>query len=472
MDQMDRAPTLLEKLKFFLIVGVGYFANGYTSVTIVLGTEEYIPSMFYINQLVGVSMLGYIYFEDTGSAVPTDQSSTMKTGTYIGLIVGQLVFGYLGDTFGRNSVYGKELIFFILGNIMCILMPWRGFSHSAVVGWMTTWRAVMGLGTGGDIPISATLSAEKSGTKGHAHMFLLVYFIGGVGNITASIVLVILLAAFKKSIQDNVYHFNWVWRLHLGLNVGKNQNENSALPAKPSLRSQFQTFIVFFKDPRHAKTLFAATLFWFLQIGFGKGETQYVTMWNTAVGNCIVYCAGYLPGLFIGTHILPYVIGRRAHLFYSASLLAVIYAVWAGVSNIANTGTLMSLFVLAQAVMDSGPALVEYAFLELFPTRVRATAFGIASSSGRLASIIAVFGFTKLENAIGLGGILGFFAGIMALAALCVGWIPETRNCTIDDIEKDFLYRPELRDNSGEQNKEGRGSDKPVATVVTEEIQA
>lgn len=149
MDQMDRAPTLLEKLKFFLIVGVGYFANGYTSVTIVLGTEEYIPSMFYINQLVGVSMLGYIYFEDTGSAVPTDQSSTMKTGTYIGLIVGQLVFGYLGDTFGRNSVYGKELIFFILGNIMCILMPWRGFSHSAVVGWMTTWRAVMGLGTGG-----------------------------------------------------------------------------------------------------------------------------------------------------------------------------------------------------------------------------------------------------------------------------------------------------------------------------------
>lgn len=48
-------------------------------------------------------------------------------------------------------------------------------------------------------------------------MFLLVYFIGGVGNITASIVLVILLAAFKKSIQDNVYHFNWVWRLHLGL---------------------------------------------------------------------------------------------------------------------------------------------------------------------------------------------------------------------------------------------------------------
>lgn len=208
------------------------------------------------------------------------------------------------------------------------------------------------------------------------------------------------------------------------------------------------------------------------RIGFGKGETQYVTMWNTAVGNCIVYCAGYLPGLFIGTHILPYVIGRRAHLFYSASLLAVIYAVWAGVSNIANTGTLMSLFVLAQAVMDSGPALVEYAFLELFPTRVRATAFGIASSSGRLASIIAVFGFTKLENAIGLGGILGFFAGIMALAALCVGWIPETRNCTIDDIEKDFLYRPELRDNSGEQNKEGRGSDKPVATVVTEEIQA
>ena len=50
-------------------------------------------------------------------------------------------------------------------------------------------------------------------------MVLAVFASLGLGNFTAAIVFVVLLAAFKGSISDNVNHLEWVWRLLLGLGI-------------------------------------------------------------------------------------------------------------------------------------------------------------------------------------------------------------------------------------------------------------
>lgn len=41
----------------------------------------------------------------------------------------------------------------------------------------------------------------------------------GLGAITSSIVYLILITAFKDSIEANINHLQWVWRLLLGIGI-------------------------------------------------------------------------------------------------------------------------------------------------------------------------------------------------------------------------------------------------------------
>ena len=94
-------------------------------------------------------MLGFIYFQDTDGKMETTKSDVIKGSLSLGMIVGQVMFGILGDAIGRHNVYGRELIFTMFGTLMCVLLPWRGFSHDAIVAWMSVFRVVTGFGIGG-----------------------------------------------------------------------------------------------------------------------------------------------------------------------------------------------------------------------------------------------------------------------------------------------------------------------------------
>jgi PHS family inorganic phosphate transporter-like MFS transporter len=94
-------------------------------------------------------MLGYIYFQDEKNTISVHKSDLIKGSASLGMILGQIGFGFLGDTLGRHHVYGKELIITMFGALMCILMPWKGLSHSGVIAWMSLFRVVTGIGIGG-----------------------------------------------------------------------------------------------------------------------------------------------------------------------------------------------------------------------------------------------------------------------------------------------------------------------------------
>jgi PHS family inorganic phosphate transporter-like MFS transporter len=96
-----------------------------------------------------VPMLGYIYFNDTGNSVPTTQGGVIKGGLSLGMILGQLTFGFLGDALGRHKIYGRELLFTMFGTLMCVLLPWEGLGNNGIVAWMAIWRVVTGFGIGG-----------------------------------------------------------------------------------------------------------------------------------------------------------------------------------------------------------------------------------------------------------------------------------------------------------------------------------
>ena len=78
--------------------------------------------------------------------------------------------------------------------------------------------------------------------------------------------------------------------------------------------------------------------------------------------------------------------------------------------------------------------------VEVFPTRVRATAHGIAAASGKAGAVVTAFAFGTITDRMGLKGVLGLFAGIMALCAAVTLLIPETMGKSIAEIEAGAVY--------------------------------
>jgi PHS family inorganic phosphate transporter-like MFS transporter len=164
------------------------------------------------------------------------------------------------------------------------------------------------------------------------------------------------------------------------------------------------------------------------------------TLWNTAIGNIITVFAGSLPGVALGIW-LPDLIGRRTQQFWWSLGTALMYAVWAGVTNIASTGALVALFTLSQLVIASGPNITTFLIpVEVFPTRVRGSAHGLSAAAGKAGALITSFAFGSAVDNIGMNGVLGLFTGIMVLTAIFTLWIPEAKGYSLEDIENDVMY--------------------------------
>lgn len=123
---------IVDNLKFLAVAGVGLFGDGYLNISIGLV----------------VPIIGYIYYRDEDSDVPTVPSDVIKGGLSLGMIIGQLGFGLFGDALGRHKIYGKELILTIFGTLLLIVVP-PHLGHGGVVAWLTAFRVVTGLGIGG-----------------------------------------------------------------------------------------------------------------------------------------------------------------------------------------------------------------------------------------------------------------------------------------------------------------------------------
>jgi MFS transporter, PHS family, inorganic phosphate transporter len=141
---------------------------------------------------------------------------------------------------------------------------------------------------------------------------------------------------------------------------------------------------------------------------------------------------------------LPDWVGRRNLQFYSCLITTALYAIWAGVSETASSGGLITLFTLSQLVLGAGPNITTFLNpVELFPTRVRGSAHGISAAAGKCGAVLTAFAFGSLVERTGLRGALGLFSGIMFLIAILTLMIPETKGKTLEEIENGVLFDQE-----------------------------
>lgn len=101
-------------------------------------------------------MLGFVYYDK--DKLPTTADTLIKVMTSVGTLFGQIFFGAMADLVGRKRMYGWELSLVIIATLgQCLAARSDAVS---VVGLMVFWRVILGLGIGGDYPLSNVIMSE------------------------------------------------------------------------------------------------------------------------------------------------------------------------------------------------------------------------------------------------------------------------------------------------------------------------
>lgn len=90
--------------------------------------------------------------------LPTPVNTAIKAATSAGTVLGMLGFGWLADRIGRRKMYGVELAVIVFATLaQSLAAPSKAVTIS---GLLIFWRVVMGIGIGGDYPLSAVITSE------------------------------------------------------------------------------------------------------------------------------------------------------------------------------------------------------------------------------------------------------------------------------------------------------------------------
>ena len=171
-------------------------------------------------------MIGEVYWQDSKymGQIPPIANTAIKAATSIGTILGQVVFGYLADLIGRQKMYGIELIIIIASTLAQSLC---GDSPSmSIVGVLIFWRVIMGIGVGGDYPLSAVITSEMADTKWRGAMIGAVFAMQGLGQFVAAGVSVLVTYFYRNTLRvvsgegkcsvECIKDLDIMWRIVIG----------------------------------------------------------------------------------------------------------------------------------------------------------------------------------------------------------------------------------------------------------------
>ncbi|CAF0946364.1 unnamed protein product [Didymodactylos carnosus] len=202
LDDTQNSKLSLRQIRTVLISSTGFFMDAY--------------DIFVIN--LAVPMLGYVYYSHNNNKIPSNIQGAIKGITNVGNLIGQLLFGILGDSVGRHKIYGLELLIIIIATIASA-MSGAAATGVGTLGFLGFWRLLLGIGIGGDYPMSATVTSEWSSAGRRGQMVALTFSMQGWGQFFGALVDIILLAIFKRAIEADQINIDYVWRILLAMGV-------------------------------------------------------------------------------------------------------------------------------------------------------------------------------------------------------------------------------------------------------------
>lgn len=182
------------------------------------------------------------------------------------------------------------------------------------------------------------------------------------------------------------------------------------------------------------------------QIGYSGQSNVHEKLFNNAVGNIILICAGALPGYWLTVFTVD-TIGRKTIQLIGFTILTILFIIIGFAFNSLSGTALLALYVLCQFFFNFGPNATTFILPgEVFPTRYRSTSHGISAASGKLGAIIAqaligplrTRGATEENESPWLDHVMQIFALFMFAGLLVSFLVPETKRKTLEEIVEEI----------------------------------
>jgi PHS family inorganic phosphate transporter-like MFS transporter len=153
LSSSNKTNTILHShVRAVTVAGIGFFTDSYDIFAVNLITNI-LGMVFWQGQPIPGSNMGGNY-----GVLPTSVNTAIKAATSGGTVVGMMGFGWLSDRLGRRKMYGVELAIIVLATLaQSLAAPSKAVT---MTGLIIFWRVVMGIGIGGDYPLSAVITSE------------------------------------------------------------------------------------------------------------------------------------------------------------------------------------------------------------------------------------------------------------------------------------------------------------------------
>ena len=392
---------------FALKLGAGFFADAYA---------------LFVTDIV-VQILKDIDKDQGGSlGVTPTIVALISLASSLGAVVGMIAFGLAGDSLGRrtSSLVTATLIFF--GSIFSGLV----FRHPTfdLVWQLILVRFILGIGIGGEYPLSATLAREQCPcVVDRSHVVAAVFSMQGVG------MLVSMLLALLFSNTAMTMDFIWRTLLIIGfvpaavafairIRMVESPQFIEHQRAHTEAFRGISTIDKVINEVRELwhirRSLFCTSMCWLLlDVSFyGTGQfkrtvsdvlfpgpfsSSHAHASATAKFGVYISLMG-IPGYLIAAYLIDSYISPKKLQLIGFVVLGGVYIALAAVGvSAAHPEVGLVLFGLSFFVSNIGPNTTTFVTpSQLFPETIRTTANGIAAASGKIGAVIGSYVFAAL----------------------------------------------------------------------------
>ncbi|MPY57238.1 MFS transporter [Streptomyces spongiae] len=406
----------------------------------------------YVLSIIGVAMV-----QITPQLKLSDSAQGLiGASALIGIFLGAFVGGWLTDKFGRQLLYTIDLIAIIGCSIA------QFWATDPV--WLFVLRLLIGMAVGADYPIATSLLAEFTPRRYRGPLLGGLVVMWFVGAATAYIVGEVLLS----SLSDDA----WRWMLASAtlpatiivlLRHGTPEsprwlaNKGRTEEAEAVLKKVYGPDVTIADLPDEAEERENVDLKAIMRSGYG-GRMLYISVFWTcsiiplfaiyAFGSKILdalHLEGGLANIGEAMITVMFLIGCAIALLCVNRMgrrpLVIHSFVWSGLALLllglfpdASSGVVLTLFAL-YAVIIGGTQILQWVYPnELFPTEVRGSAVGLASSTSRIGAAVGTYLVPMALTSWGVGGTMLAAAAINVVGAVVsVLWAPETRGMALHE---------------------------------------
>lgn len=452
LRQLDESDITPFHWKVMFVSGMGFFTDAY--------------DLFIIG--VVVAMLRPIWH------LSAFDTSLLSSSSLLASALGAIIFGRVADILGRRAIYGVEVLVLAVGAVASALSPG--------IWWLIVFRFILGVGVGGDYPVSATIMAEYAGRKQRGFLVSLVFAMQAAGLIIGPLAAAVLLAL---GVPTDI-----AWRILLGLGavpalsvfylrrqiqetprfaLGTHDRQEFSRAAgnmvgdhtvaaaeqgdterpRPAWREGLKVFV---GDRRLRRWLIGAAGAWFLMDFAYYGNTvssplilktldPSKALLTDTLLQLLIFAVAAVPGYFVAAATMDRV-GRKAIQaggFLAMAIAFGLIGIIPGVSKLIVP--FLVLYGFSYFFTEFGPNTTTFIYpSELFPVFVRTTGNGFAAAMGKLGAFVGVFLFPLMLVAWGLSG-AELVAAMVSLLGLVLTLIllPETKARSLEEISEEQL---------------------------------